>query len=67
MQLPSFSYRYNVMVNGRNTSTWFTTRDEARAHRRELTMSSSDTTTTTTNSYKIVRQSVNWGDSATVK
>lgn len=62
MRLPSFSYRYNVMVNGRYTSAWFTTRDEARAYRREL----SATSTSNDTDYSIVRQPVSWGTDSTV-
>ena len=61
MQIPNFTYRYNVTVNGRHTSRWFTTRNEARAYRRELSSSNSNDST-----YSIIRQSVNWGDSTSV-
>ena len=62
MRLPNFSYRYNVMVNGRYSSRWFTTRDEARAYRRELSSG-----TTSDVSFSIIRQAVSYGDDTTVR
>lgn len=60
MKINNFSYRYNVSVNGRtNGQTWFTTRDEARAYRRELAASG-------LTDLSIVRQKATWGDSMSV-
>lgn len=61
MRLPTFTYRYTVTTNGRYTNPWFTTRNEARAFRRELSGTNASTT------YSIVRQSVSFGDSAAVR
>jgi hypothetical protein len=62
MRLPNFTYRYNVMVNGRYSTRWFTTRDEARAYRRELSSSSTNSV-----NYNIIRQPVSYGDDSTVR
>ena len=59
MKLPTFTYRYTVTTNGRYTSPWFTTRNEARAFRRELS-------TSKTSTYSVVRQPVTFGDSIPV-
>ena len=60
MQISNFKYRYGLTANGKPMTIWFTSRDEARAMKRELSSTSNKT-------YTVVRQAALWGDATPVR
>lgn len=60
MQISNFKYRYGLTANDKPMTIWFTSRDEARAMKRQLSTSSTKT-------YTVVRQAALWGDSTPVR